>query len=101
MAAKNKRKNTTTKNTNKNPSNQKLSFGFDLTILTEYLAIRAKEEGVEFDLTQSYLDKVFIEGARNIFGVELNNIGFPLWDNQERSKGALNNFICWFFMAYG
>ena len=101
MARKSKHKNNTTKNTKKKASNQEHSFGFDLTILTEYLAIRAEEEGVEFGLTQSYLDEVFIAGARNIFGVELNNIGFPLWDNQERSKGALNNFICWFFLAHG
>ena len=98
MKTKNKCRNMTTKNTSKNSSNQQPIHGFDLTILCQYLALRAQEEGVEFRLTEMYLAELFVKGTRNFFGIEVNNLGFPLWDDQERSKGALNNFICWFLM---
>ena len=98
MKSNNKRKNMTTKNTSKNLSNQQPIHGFDLTILCQYLAVRAQEEGVEFTLTEMCLAAMFAKGTRNFFGIEVNNIGFPLWDDQERSRGSLNNFICWFFL---
>jgi len=35
----------------------------------------------------------------NFFGVQVNNIGFPIWDDQEPEKGFLNNFISWIFIT--
>ena len=65
----------------------------NLSLFIEYMKVRAKEENVEWSLSDDFVTDAFNNGTRNMFGVELNNIAFPLWDDQEPQKGFLNMFI--------
>ena len=73
--------------------------GFNVDILFDYLMMRAAYEGVDFKLDIDFFESGFNSGIRNFFGVQVNNIGFPIWDDQESEKGFLNNFISWIFIA--
>lgn len=44
---------------------------------------RAKHEGMEWALTESFLESAFKQGARDFFGVELDDHGKLLTDNQQ------------------
>lgn len=96
MANSKRKASATTKITSRKPSNE---FGFNLEILFEYLKNRASNEKIEWGLDIDFFNQNFLNGCRGFFGVEVNNIGFPLWDNQEPSKGYLNNFLCWYFLC--
>lgn len=75
----------------------------NILLFIEYMKIRASHEGVEWGLTNEQIYNLFLEGIKqngngvNMFGVELNKHGFPLWDDQEPVKGFLNSFIFLFF----
>jgi hypothetical protein len=86
------------KKTNSNTENQN-SHGFNLDILFDYLTIRADRECIDFKLDIDIFKSGFNSGIRNFFGVQVNNIGFPIWDDQEPEKGFLNNFISWIFIT--
>jgi hypothetical protein len=88
----------TTINTTQSSCN-KADFGYDLNLLYEYLVIRSKMENVGWELEMIFFVNEFEKGCRNFFGVEVNQIGFPLWDDQEFKKGELNNYICWYFLV--
>jgi hypothetical protein len=87
----------TTKNTTKN--SQPFDYGFNVEILFDYLIMRSDFEGVDFEINIKFLESGFNSGIRNFFGVQVNNIGFPIWDGQEPEKGFLNNFIGWIFIT--
>lgn len=63
------------------------------------MKVRAKKEKVVWELENQFILDQFNSGIRNIFGIELNNLGFPLYDNQEFEKGDLNQFICWYLQV--
>ena len=73
------------------------AHGFNVDILFDYLKIRADYEDVDFKLDIEFFESGFNSSIRNFFGVQVNNIGFPIWDDQEPEKGFLNNFISWIF----
>ena len=73
--------------------------GFNVDILFDYMIFRADYEGVEFNLDIDFFKSSFNSGIRNFFGVQVNNISFPIWDDQEPHKGFLNNFISWIFIT--
>ena len=73
--------------------------GFNVDILFDYLMMRSDYEGVDFKLDIDFFESSFNSGIRNFFGVQVNNIGFPIWDDQEPEKGFLNNFISWIFIT--
>lgn len=62
-----------------------------------YLKVRAEYENVGFDLKLEYFIQNFEKGVREFNGVNLNSVGFPIFDLQEPKKGFLNSFICWHF----
>ncbi len=70
-----------------------------IQLVTAYLKTRAKKEEMVWELENQFIIDQFNSGVRNIFGIELNNLGFPLYDNQEFEKGGLNQFICWYLNA--
>jgi hypothetical protein len=74
-------------------------LGFNVDILYDYMKLRAHQEGVVFELDIEFFESGFKKGIRNFFGVQLNNIGFPIWDDQEPEKGYLNNFISCIFIS--
>jgi hypothetical protein len=86
----------TTKNTTKKPISD---HNYDLEILFEYLKSRAESEKNSWELTINFFEENFKKGCRSFFGVEVNNLGFPLWDTQEPHLGFLNNFLCWYFLS--
>ena len=94
---KNRKSFKTKKNTTK--KSQHCVNGFNVDILFDYLMIRADNEGVDFGLDIEFFESGFNSGIRNFFAVQVNNIGFPIWDDQESEKGFLNNFISWIFIA--
>lgn len=94
---KNRKAFETTKHTTK--KSQSYPHGFNVDILYDYMMLRADQEGVEFGLDIEFFESGFNSGIRNFFGVEVNNIGFPIWDDQEPEKGFLNNFISWIFIT--
>jgi hypothetical protein len=94
---KNRKSFKTTKNTTK--KSQPCDHGFNVVILFDYLMKRADYEGVDFKLDINFFESGFNSGIRNFFGVQVNNIGFPIWDDQEPEKGFLNNFISWTFIT--
>ncbi len=94
---KNRKSFKTTKNTTK--KSQPCDHGFNVVILFDYLMKRADYEGVYFKLDIDFFESGFNSGIRNFFGVQVNNIGFPIWDDQEPEKGFLNNFISWTFIT--
>lgn len=79
---------------NLNPKQQEY-----IKLLHAYLKNRAKNEKVVWELTPDLLAEIFYNGGRNFFGVELNNLGFPIYDDQEFKKGDLNMFICWYLQV--
>ena len=87
----------TTKNTTK--KSQQSIHGFNVDILFDYLMMRANYEGVDFKLDIEFFESGFNSGIRNFFRVQVNNIGFPIWDEQEPEMGFLNNFISWIFIT--
>ena len=87
----------TTKNTTK--KSQPCDHGFNVDILFDYLMMRSDYEGVDFKLDIDFFESGFNSGIRNFFGVQVNNIGFPIWDEQEPEMGFLNNFISWIFIT--
>ena len=87
----------TTKNTIK--KSQPFGHGFNVDILFDYLMMRSDYEGVDFKLDIDFFESGFNSGIRNFFGVQVNNIGFPIWDEQEPEMGFLNNFISWIFIT--
>ncbi len=70
-----------------------------IKLVNAYLKNRAKNEKMVWDLTPEYLAEAFYNGGRNLFGVELNNLGFPIFDDQEFQKGELNMSICWYLQV--
>ena len=78
---------------------QSCNHGFNVDILFDYLMMRADYEDLDFKLDIDFFESGFNSGIRNFFGVQVNNIGFPIWDEQESEKGFLNNFISWIFIA--
>ena len=72
---------------------------FNVDILFDYLTIRADYEDVDFNLDIEFFESGFNSSIRNFFGVQVNNVGFPIWDDQEPEKGFLNNFISWIFIT--
>lgn len=91
------KKNRTSFKTTK--KSQQSVHGFNADILFDYLMMRANYEGVDFKLDIDFFESAFNSGIRNFFGVQVNNIGFPIWDDQEPEKGFLNNFISWVFIT--
>lgn len=87
----------TNKNTTK--KSEQGVHGFNVAILFEYLMMRADYEDVDFKLDIDFFGSGFNSGIRNFFGVQVNNIGFPIWDDQEPELGFLNNFISWIFIT--
>lgn len=70
-----------------------------IKLVHAYLRNRARNENVVWELTTEFLAETFLKGGRNLFGVELNNLGFPIYDDQEFKKGELNMFICWYLQV--
>jgi hypothetical protein len=65
----------------------------ELHLLIDYLSFR---DNVNLNIErQNRLVKDFESGIRNLQGVQVNNNGFPIWDDQEPEKGFLNDFISW------
>jgi hypothetical protein len=62
-----------------------------IQLLFDYLQLTNRYKGgkKEFEL----LAKEFNLGVRNFLGVQVNENGFPLWDNQEPEKGYMNNYL--------
>lgn len=74
-------------------------MNYDVELLIGYLMIRAKRENVEFNLTEDFFIDTFEKGCRCFFGVNVNELCFPLYDEQEPEPGFLNNFICYYFIS--
>lgn len=70
-----------------------------MQLTSAYLQMRAQREGVDWNLTNDYLSNQFDSGVRNFFGLQLNELCFPLYDHQEFERGDLNQFICWYLNA--
>lgn len=64
-------------------------------LLLLYLQDRTRRQETGLPTTMQLLERDFNQGQRTFFGVTVNEIGFPLWDDQEPMRGYLNNFICW------
>ena len=64
-------------------------------LLFLYLQDRTRRQDTELLATILGLEAEFNNGFRSFFGVTVNDIGFPLWDDHEPRRGYLNNFICW------
>jgi hypothetical protein len=79
---------------NLNPKQQEY-----IHLVNAYLRNRASNEKKVWELTPEFLAEAFYKGGRNLFGVELNNLGFPIFDDQEFQKGDLNMFICWYLQV--
>ncbi len=64
-------------------------------MLMGYLQLRAKIEGVEFGLNQKFFEDCFNKGVRKFFGVRVDELCFPLYDEQEpvEYSGLLKEFI--------
>ena len=66
-----------------------------------YITHRARIRGEQLNYSQQEIEEFFISGIRNIAGVELNDEGFPLYDdtppeyNGVPAKYFLNNYIFW------
>jgi len=69
-----------------------------LKLVSEYLVARAEILDKRNDLSESEIKNLFSNGFRNFSGVEVNELGFPCWDDQEpfTHKGLLNSFICYY-----
>jgi|ETNmetMinimDraft_23_1059889.scaffolds.fasta_scaffold486274_1 hypothetical protein len=52
-------------------------------ILFGYIKLRAKKEGVEFQLTEEFFEHNFENGIRNFFGINVDDDGIPFHDEQE------------------
>jgi len=71
------------------------------TFFYRYITHRARIRKEELNYTQSEIEEFFNSGIRNIAGVELNNEGFPLYDDAPPeyhgvpAKHFLNNYIYW------
>lgn len=65
----------------------------------EYLKARAQEEKVKWDLELSFFVNGFEKGCREFFGLNLNDLCFPIYDLQEPYQGFLNNFISWYLLT--
>ena len=79
---------------NLNPTQQEY-----MRLVNAYLRNRARNEQQVWEFTPEFLAEAFYKGGRNLFGVELNNLGFPIYDDQEFQKGDLNMFICWYLQV--
>lgn len=51
--------------------------------LSKYMTARAAHEGVEWALSDEFLQEQFDAGFRNFFGVELDDTGALLADRQQ------------------
>ena len=60
--------------------------------LVRYMKVRSKVEECKWSLDDDYLQPSFINGVRNFFGVQLDNSGNLLFDEQEPYKGFLYNW---------
>jgi hypothetical protein len=56
-----------------------------MTKLTQYMKARAKFENVEWLLTEDNLSPYYDKGVRNFFGVEIDDEGNLLEDQQQPS----------------
>ena len=56
-----------------------------MTKLTQYMKARAKFENVEWLLTEDNLSPYYDKGVRNFFGVEIDDEGTLLEDQQQPS----------------
>jgi hypothetical protein len=65
----------------------------------EYFKARAHEEKVKWDLELSFIVDGYEKGGRKIFGLNLNDLCFPIYDLQEPKHGFLNNFISWYMLT--
>ncbi len=67
-------------------------------LLYEYLLARAEVTGSNFNLSLSEIEQLFTLGFRNFSGVQVNEIFFPCWDDDEpiTHRGLLNSFICFY-----
>jgi hypothetical protein len=73
-----------------------------VNLLREYLILKAWIETNELDKEEMIsIEQKFEKGVRCFSGVQVNNYGFPLWDNYEPHKGLLNNFLSCNFLAEG
>lgn len=66
-----------------------------------YLQARANEEKVEWGFELEFFVESFQKGCRQFFGVNLNEMCFPIYDLQEPNRGFLNNFINWYLLTSG
>ncbi len=73
-----------------------------LKMVSEYLVARAEILDQKIDLPELEIEKLFSFGFRNFSGVEVNELGFPCWDDQEPKshKGLLNSFICFYITKH-
>jgi hypothetical protein len=67
-------------------------------LLYEYLLARAEIIGADFTLSLPEIEKLFTLGFRNFSGVQVNEVFFPCWDDDEpiTHRGLLNSFICFY-----
>lgn len=88
----------------KNKQNQTKLLREDILDLIElpfeYLQYRAKHENMPWEMPIDFFVKNFQKGCRSFYGVNLNEMCFPVFDLQEPSKGFMNNFICWHISTY-
>lgn len=69
-----------------------------VNLLREYLILKAWIETNELDEEEMIsIEQKFEKGVRCFSGVQVNDNGFPLWDNYEPHKGLLNNFLGYYF----
>lgn len=67
-------------------------------LLYEYLLARSEVIGADFNLSLPDIEKLFTLGFRNFSGVQVNEVCFPCWDDDEpiTHRGLLNSFICFY-----
>ena len=64
----------------------------------EYLKIRAIEEDLPWELEIEFFVTAFKGGIREFFGLQLDDMCFPLYDLNEPKRGFLNTYIsCFLF----
>ena len=57
-----------------------------IRLVNAYLRNRARNEQQVWEFTPEFLAEAFYNGGRNLFGVELNNLGFPIFDDQNELR---------------
>lgn len=65
----------------------------------EYLRVRAQHENLKWEFEIEFFVDSFQNGTRDFFGLNLNDVCFPIFDLQEPYQGFLNNFISWYLLT--